>query len=361
MRSLWPQLSSWLDAGEPFALATVTAVSGSAPRSPGSCMAIMPESARFIGSVSSGCLDVEVVEAAAKALRSGCTEHLRFGPDGHPPWTDGLTCGGWMAVRVEPWWGCSDRAETRAVGQRVRQWLEEDQSGVVLSDDRHHLALEADGAVNGDVGAFPPERVALAKRQLEAELEPIELTGGQGFVRTVLRSPRLLIVGGVDVTVHLVAIAREMRFTPLVVDPRAAFVAPERFPVRPARLERAWPEKMVSPAGLGPRDAALVLTHDPKIDDPALLALLQTNVGYIGALGSTRSHAARRERLRAAGADEGALARIHGPAGIHLGTPNAAGIALGIAAGLARWQAEQARARGGRGAWSEPGLRLRPS
>ena len=96
-------------------------------------------------------------------------------------------------------------------------------------------------------------------------------------------------------------------------------------------------------AAAGPRDAALVLTHDPKIDDVALLALRETRAGYIGALGSTRSHAARLERLRELGVDAAALARIHGPAGIHLGTPDAAGIALGIAAGLARWQAARER------------------
>src|SRR5690606_24766467 len=103
----------------------------------------------------------------------------------------------------------------------------------------------------------------------------------------------------------------------IVADPRMAFVAKERFPVAPDRLERAWPQDAVARAEPGPRDVALTLTHDPKIDDSALRALLQSRAGYIGALGSRRSHAARLERLRAEGADPEALARIHGPAGIH--------------------------------------------
>jgi xanthine dehydrogenase accessory factor len=349
MHSLWPQLAAWLERGEPFALATVTAVSGSAPRAPGSCMAIMPETSRFIGSVSSGCLDVEVVEAARAALRTGETEHLRFGPDGNPPWTDGLTCGGWIAVRVEPWWGSHPRAEVRAIAAQVRDWLENDQPGAIVSSDTHHVTISSEEDPVGDTSAFPASVLDRARGRLRDELPPVELSAQPShdpaavFIRTIRRRPRLLIVGGVDVTVHLVALAREIGFTTTVIDPRAAFVATERFVAQPDELVRGWPQERIGRANLGPRDAALVLTHDPKIDDVALLALLATKVGYVGALGSTRSHASRLERLREQGAGKSALARIQGPAGIHLGTPDAAGIALGIMAGIARWQAARER------------------
>jgi xanthine dehydrogenase accessory factor len=349
MRSLWPQLAAWLDAREPFALATVVAVSGSAPRAPGSCMAIIPESSRFIGSVSSGCLDVEVVDAARVALRTGVTQHLRFGPDGNPPWTDGLTCGGWIAVRIEPWWGSHARSAVQAIAPVVRDWLERDEPGMVISTDTHHLAVDRSGRLTGDLGAFPDAVVAQAGEQLRAETPSGEWTFGNHateprlFFRSLRRRPRLLIVGGVDVAVHLVALARELGFATIVVDPRLAFVAAERFTAMPDRLVRSWPQEPIAEMDLGPRDVGIVLTHDPKIDDVALLALLQTRAGYIGALGSTRSHAGRQERLRALGANEDGLARIHGPAGLHLGTPNAKGIAVGIAAGLAQWQAARER------------------
>lgn len=348
MRTLWPQLSSWIDGGEPFAIATVTAVSGSAPRLPGACMTIAPGSLRFLGSVSSGCLDVEVVEAARTTLVSGRPQMLRFGPDGQPPWTDGLSCGGWIAVRVEPWWGAHPRVEARAIVPHLRSWLEDDEPAVILSRDDCHLALTADGAAFGDSSAFTPGEIQTGLARLAAELPPA-LVGPEEervFVRTIRRRPRLLLIGATDVAARLVPSAREAGFATTVIDPRAAYADETRFTTRPDRIARIWPQGVIHELRPGPRDVAVVVTHDPKIDDPALLALLRTKCGYIGAMGSTRSHATRLERLREQGAIEAELPRIHGPAGIHLGTPDAAGIAVGILAGVLRWQAEEERRRG---------------
>ena len=347
MRALWPQLSPWIDGGESFALATVTAVSGSAPRLPGSCMAIAPESLRFLGSVSSGCLDVEVVEAARAALVSGHPQMLRFGPDGQPPWTDGLTCGGWIAVRVEPWWGSHPRVEARAIVPHLRGWLERDEPAVVLSRDDCHLAVSPDGAAFGDSSAFTSEEIQTALAHLSAELPP-GMFGPEAeavFIRTIRRRPRLIIVGATDVAIRLVPCAREAGFATVVIDPRAPYADPSRFPTPPDRLARIWPQGILHELRPGPRDVAVVVTHDPKIDDAALLALLRTRAGYVGAMGSTRSHAHRLERLRGQGATEADLARIHGPAGIHLATPDAAGIAVGILAGILQWQAGDERRR----------------
>ncbi|MBE2214270.1 MAG: XdhC family protein [Opitutaceae bacterium] len=347
MRTLWPQLSSWIDGAESFALATVTAVSGSAPRLPGACMTIAPGSLRFLGSVSSGCLDVEVVEAARATLASGEPQMLRFGPDGQPPWTDGLTCGGWIAVRVEPWWGSQSRVEPRAIVPHLRGWLERDESAVILSRDDCHLALTPDGAAFGDSAAFSTEETHTALARLAADLPPA-LAGTDAeavFVRTIRRRPRLFIVGATDVAARLLSCAREAGFATVVIDPRAAYADESRFSTRPDRLARIWPQGVIQELRPGPRDAAVAVTHDPKIDDVALLALLRTPCGYVGAMGSTRSHAHRLERLRDQGAADADLARIHGPAGIHLATPHAAGIAVGILAGILKWQAEDERRR----------------
>ena len=345
VRALLPHLLAWIDRQEPFALATVVAVTGSAPRRPGSCLLVSADGERFAGSVSSGCLELEVVAAAHEVLRTGGVRRLRFGPDGQPPWRDGLTCGGWIEVRIEPWWGCDARVEVQPIAALVRGWLERDESGVVLSNDRGHLAFAANGPTVGDATAFPLEHVDQARTRLAAEAPPAELaaTAGVTFCRTLLRRPHLFIVGAVDVAAHLVAVARESGFSTTLVDPRQPYVAAERFPCAPDRLLRAWPQAVIAGAALGPRDAAVVLTHDPKIDDVALLALLETRTGYIGALGSQRSHATRLERLRAAGASDASLARIHGPAGIHLGTGDAVGIALGILAGIVQGQASAGR------------------
>lgn len=310
-------------------------------------MAITADGVRFFGSVSSGCLDVEVVEAARDVIKSGGTKRLRFGPDGNPPWTDGLTCGGWIDVRVDPWWGCHATEEIRRIGSVVTRWMDRDEAGIVLSSDAHHLSLDVDGNFVGERGRFDQALIDRALDHLRSEQSSVEWRGvssGAVFVRAFRRRPRLLVVGAVDVTVHLVPFAHELGFAVSVIDPRKAFAAVERFAFQPDELIRVWPKEFIATMQLRSRDVALVLTHDPKIDDPALLALLQTNVGYIGALGSRRSHAARMERLQVAGAGPDSLARIAGPAGLHLGTPDASGIALGIAAGIAQWQAARENA-----------------
>jgi xanthine dehydrogenase accessory factor len=347
MRSLWPQLAGWLDAAEPFALATVERVQGSAPRVPGACMVIIPDQQRFLGSVSSGCLDAEIVEAAQAALRTGAVQRLRFGPDGQPPWSDGLTCGGFVDVRIEPWWAFHPRDGVRLVASVVRHWLEADEPGVMLSNDEGHVAVDAAGATIGDADMFDGALVAQARSHLERELPPacLEREGKRILVRTVRRRPRLTLVGAIDVAAHMIAPARAAGFTTAVVDPRGAYAVPERFVVAPDEMVHAWPQSVISNWKLGPRDAAVVLTHDPKIDDPALVTLLQTRVGYVGAMGSKRSHIRRLERLRDIVPSVEELSRIVGPAGIHLGTPDAAGIALGVLAGILQWQAQTERER----------------
>lgn len=341
MRALLPHLLTWIDRGEPFALATIVATEGSAPRQPGSGLLISADGERFVGAVSSGCLELEVVAAAQEVLRTGGIRHLHFGPEGQPPWRDGLTCGGRVKVRVEPWWGGDPRSEVRALAPLVRGWLERDEPGVVLSRDREHLAFTQTGPAVGTAAAFTPELVAQARTRLLAEAPPGEIATADGpvFCRTVRRRPRLLLVGAVDIAAHLVALARECGFATTVVDPRQPYAQAERFPGAPDRLIRGWPQPVIAETAWGPRDAAVVLSHDPKIDDAALLALLETRVGYLGALGSQRSHAARLERLRSAGAEAARLMRIHGPAGLPLGTGDAVGIALGILTGIVQWQA----------------------
>lgn len=347
MRSLWPAIRPWIDSGDRFAMATVVATVGSAARAPGSCMAIAPGGTRFIGSVSSGCLEAEIVNAACAATESAAVRRFQFGPDGNAPWTDGLTCGGRVDVRVERWWGCDDRPEIHEVGSAVRRWLERDEPGLVVSAGERHLAVDATGRLTGEVGSFDDVIVAAGVRNLVEDLPPAEwlFRGEPVFVRTIRRRPRLLIAGGADVGGALVAFAREAGFATFLVDPREAFLDSGKFGQSADLVRRAWPHHFIPELGLGSRDSAVVLTHDPKIDDPALQALLETPVGYIGAMGGKRSHALRLERLRSQGVSEPALSRIQGPAGMHLGALNARGIALGILAGIVQWQAGDERRR----------------
>lgn len=141
---------------------------------------------------------------------------------------------------------------------------------------------------------------------------------------------RLVVVGAVHISEALSAMARQCGYAVSVIDPRSAFLRPERFPG--VELIGQWPQKAFAALNPDARTAVVLLTHDPKIDDPALLAVLPTPVFYVGALGSTRTHAKRLERLAAAGVSEAARTRIHGPAGLSIGARTPAEIAVSVLA-----------------------------
>jgi xanthine dehydrogenase accessory factor len=343
MRALRPEILSWLGEGRPFALATVTRVAGSGPRGAGSCLIVSADGTRFFGSVSSGCLENEVIEAAVSALKDGSVRELRFGPEGAPPWSEGLGCGGYVSVRVEPWWSFAARAEVRAVGDKVAECLKAGSPLAVLSTEHHHLALSPDGTATGDGAAFSPDLWAGALDALAQGRTSQLLAGGRVFVRTLPVLRQLTVVGAVDVARHLARMAGGCGFRCTVVDPRRHYATTERFAgvIEREAMVCSWPAEGITPLRLGRRDAAVVLTHDPKIDDEALEQLLRTDVGYIGAMGSHASHQARLVRLRERGISEAVLARIEGPAGIRLDSREPAGIAVGILAGIVRWKAAQ--------------------
>jgi len=141
---------------------------------------------------------------------------------------------------------------------------------------------------------------------------------------------RLCVVGAVHISEALCAMARQCGYDVTIIDPRTAFLRPERFP--DVRLMGEWPQEAFAKLKPDARTAVVLLTHDPKIDDPALLAVLPTSAFYIGALGSTRTHAKRLDRLAAAGVDESARARIHGPAGLSIHARTPAEIAVSVLA-----------------------------
>jgi xanthine dehydrogenase accessory factor len=336
MSAFAQQLLSWIDRGEPFAIATVVHTEGSAPRAPGSTLLVSGSGEQFVGSVSAGCLDNDVIHAATEVLASKQHRILLFGPDGSPPWQDGLSCGGKIEVRIDPWFAFNPKTEIKKLAAQIRSWLRSKSNAAILSRGEHHLGFDLAGNWVGDRDAFSNAEQERARIRLSREeSSAMDTVGDPLFVRTLLRPPRLFLVGAVDTTIHLVSFAQNFGFECIVIDPRRHYGSIERFPIAPDQLINSWPEDFT---GFTPnhRDAALVLTHDPKIDDRALIALLKTNVGYIGALGSQRSHAARLERLKSQGAEANDLERIEGPAGLRLGASNAAGIALGMMAGIVR-------------------------
>lgn len=281
----------------PAAIATVVATWGSAPRPRGSHMLVHADG-RFEGSVSGGCVEGEVLAAAAEVIASGGHRLLRFGVADPAAWEVGLPCGGEIEVLVQR-----------------------------LGPDGYDPAL-----LDRVAAARAAGRTLSVTTDLAAGLTVAGT--GDGFVNRYLSPRRLLVVGAVQIAQSLLAYARELEFRATLIDPRGRFLTAERFPG--ATLDDRWPDEAVAAAAPDPATAVVTLSHDPKIDDPALEAALRMPTGYIAALGSRRSHAKRLERLAARGFDDVALARIDGPAGLPIGAIGPAEIALSVAAGMVR-------------------------
>ncbi|WP_209424965.1 XdhC family protein [Pararhodobacter sp. SW119] len=308
----------WHRDGRGAALATVIQTWGSAPRPAGSQLAISG-AGEIMGSVSGGCVEGAVVVEAQDALGDGAPRVLEFGVADEEAFAVGLACGGTIRVLVEPVGGDSGgampedmlaaivdaRAERRALGYGVH----------IETWDRRLLTPED-----------APDRFRADRAGMEE--------GGE-FI-TLFNPPlRMIVVGAVHIAQALLPMARLAGYDPVLIDPREAFGSAARFPGE--RILHDWPDEAMAAVGLDARTAVVTLTHDPKIDDPAIMAALGSAAFYLGCLGSTRTHAKRLDRLRAAGLraaglDAAALARIHAPVGLDIGARSPAEIAVAVLA-----------------------------
>jgi xanthine dehydrogenase accessory factor len=287
---------SW--AGAPMAIATVVSTWGSAPRPRGSLMLVHADG-RFEGSVSGGCVESDILATAAEVIAGAPAVVKRYGVADAAAWEVGLPCGGEIAVLVQP---------VSAEGFDPELF------------DRIVEARAAGRALT----------VATDLASGHSSLRPIET--GEVFLNRYDPPRTLLIVGAVQIAQALSALARTLGVRTVVIDPRARFLTAERFP--DVTLDDRWPDEAVAAYAPGPATAVVTLSHDTKIDDPALIAALVSDAAYVGALGSRRSHAARRERLAAAGVSGANIDRIDGPVGLDIGAIGPAEIALSIAAAM---------------------------
>lgn len=292
---------AWGAAGLGVALATVVAAWGSAPRPLGSQMAVS-ERGGFVGSVSGGCVEGAVVEAGLAALAEGRPRLLTFDIDDGTAWSHGLACGGALRIFVAP----LDNAGLAAARQGGRPV-----ALVTRLLDGTAWTVTADSA-DGPVPLAPELLAEIHARLADGTSGPLSDAGL--FARVYATPWRLEIVGAVHIAQHLAAMAAACGWAVRVIDPRTGFLTAERFPG--LVLAPAWPDEVLAPDA---RTAVAALSHDPKIDDPALIAALRSPAGYIGALGSRRTHARRLDRLRQAGFDDDALARLRAPIGLDLG------------------------------------------
>ena len=321
MREILSELTAWTQQGERVAVATVVDVVRSAPRQPGAKMAVS-ESGRIAGAVSGGCVEGAVVEVARGVLAGGPPQLLHFGSEDELC-SVGLPCGGEISIWVQRFQP-GRMAELAASGDRAAEvtLIEGTSAGA-------KLVIEADGARSGSLGS--PELDRNAEREA-ADLLWADRSERRGslFVDVVAPPPRLIIFGAVDTAAALCTLARACGWRAYVVDPRAQFATPERFPDAEQVLA-AWPEQALGRlGGIDAGTSIVVLTHDPKLDDAALLPALASPARFIGAMGSRPAQAARRERLIAAGMTESDLARLSAPVGLDLGATSVPETALSI-------------------------------
>jgi xanthine dehydrogenase accessory factor len=340
MRDIFQEIKNWIDHKEIFALATVIKTWGSAPRQPGAAMAITQDM-RVAGSVSGGCIEGAVIEEAQKMLRDGTPRLLNFGVSDETAWSLGLSCGGKIEVWLEQHIAFSADETEKTIWQTLEKAVDQNRACVLLSrliPEKHgHLLVFPDGSQIGDWGYL---NAAANRQALESyarrETKRVLIEGEPVFVQIISRKDRLLIIGAGHISLPLVKFTKELGFEVLVIDPRKIFAAAERFPVSPDELLHQWPETALPNIDIDEETCAVLLTHDPKIDDPALHILLNSNVAYIGALGSRKTHEKRCARLREAGYKEEAIARIRGPVGLDIGANTPTEIALSIAAEIVK-------------------------
>ena len=313
----------WRARGERYAIATVIATRRSAPRPVGAKLAVS-ETGEMAGSVSGGCVENEVYGCAREILDGAPPRLLTYGISDELALTAGLPCGGEIDVFVE-------EADDR-LSARVAEAIERDTPGVlftVIEGD----ALGAQLLVLDDgeqAGNGPAELADHAEDVLRGgRNRTLELPGRRVFAEVLGPPPRLLVFGAVDTAEALCRAARGIGWRTVVADARGKFATPERLPSAD-EIVVAWPDEVLVRLQPDRATAVVVLTHDDRFDVPALAGALASEAFYVGAIGSRRNQARRRDKLVEAGVDEGALDRIHGPAGLDIGADTPAETALSI-------------------------------
>jgi len=334
MRDLLPDIERWLQAGKQVAIATIVQVYGSALQPLGAKMACT-SAGDMAGSVSGGCIEGAVYEEAQRVMKHSRPRLLEYGVANETAWEIGLACGGTIQVWVE--------SLSPEIYATLKQCLETEQRVALATiltgpGPGNKLFIWPDGRTQGELGSpeltgqvvrYAADRLAAldpGRTTFKANDEPVDV-----FIEIFAPLPRLIIVGAVHMAIPLVTFARTLGFRTIVVDARAAFATRERFP-HADELIVEWPFTALSRLGLDEATYVVAMTHDDKLDIPALQAALASPARYIGILGSKKTHAKRVQALKQLGLPDEQLARIHAPIGLDMGAVGPDEIALSIMA-----------------------------
>jgi xanthine dehydrogenase accessory factor len=341
------ELRRWIEQGRDFAVATVVAVSGSAPRQPGAALAVDSQG-HAIGSVSGGCVEGAVYELCREALDDGRTRLERFGYSDDDAFAVGLTCGGVIDILVTP-----VRSGDRTVRDVLAAAVTAAATGQAAALARvvagpaelmgRALLVRPDGSRQGGFGAHPDlDRTVAAEAlaHLDAGRTATLEIGAAGsrcgvpvtlLVESSVPAPRMIVFGAIDFASALVRMGRFLGYHVTVCDARPVFTTAARFPDAD-EIVVEWPHHYLERTEVDERTVLCVLTHDPRFDVPLLRLALRLPVAYVGALGSHRTHLDRNDRLREAGLTESELSRLRSPIGLDLGARTPEEVALSIAA-----------------------------
>lgn len=332
MREILQPMQDWFESSKEVALATVVEIYGSAPRGLGAKMAVNQDSL-MTGSVSGGCVEGAVVAEALKVIKTGKPKLLHFGVTQDQAISVGLACGGTIEVWVE-------KLSRENFERMQRDLLEERLAVVVTILSGSHLGEQAyaypDGSMHGKFS--DPDLTALVKanvvdvfsqqlclrKTLQVAEKEVEV-----FFDVLAPSPKLVVVGAVHIAIPLVQYAKILGFHTTVIDPRKAFGNMERFP-HVDRLVQVWPEEFLQSFPWDQGTYLVVISHDDKLDVPALAIGCQNEARYIGALGSKKTFAKHVRELKSAGISDEQIARIHSPIGVDIAARGPEEIALAI-------------------------------
>ncbi len=336
MRDVLPDYQRLRAAGAPVGRAVVTSVWGSAPRPEGACL-LATAAGGIAGSVSGGCVEGATVTEIQEAIGRRSPKLVTFGVSDETAWSVGLACGGTIKVWVEGEVPERVLAAARAEAGSVVATVTDD--GGRDAGSGGSVTVAETGTVDADPGlewlgdAVRAEALAALRKEQSGTVAVTAPDGGACtvFLEVFPRRPVLFIIGAVHIAIALVPLARTLGYHTVVADGRAAFLTRERFPDAD-QLVAAWPEEAFRQVGITPATYVCLLSHDPKFDEPALRVALRSPAPYVGAIGSKKTQARRRERLAAEGYSAEEVSRLYGPIGLDLGGRAPAETALAILA-----------------------------
>lgn len=344
MRDVLETIQTWQAEGKDVALATVVMTGGSTPRRAGARLAVS-SAGEMAGSVSGGCVENDVVYHAQEVLDTGQPRLVRYAITDDMVWDVGLACGGTIEVWIERLEQVGQ--DTHPTGQaqvqaELVQALENERlfAQAVLLEGAGNpgakLLVWSSGEIIGTLGAEKLDQQVSADAMAmmahpQAQARAYAQPKARVFIEVFAPPPHLVIFGGVHIAIPLTTMAQTLGYRVTIADPRTKFANRERFPHADEIIPQ-WPHKAIEQLEIGPSTACVILTHDPKIDEPALQSLLGKGAGYVGAIGSRKTHAERFERLAKLGVSAEQLGEVYAPIGLNLGAETPEEIALAILA-----------------------------